>query len=60
MVELEKQPHREGRRKGRRASGDAEPAPARSLAYRQLRNPFQPQTVFSADCPSSNDLEHPR
>ena len=46
---MEPQPPREGRRKGRRAPGNTEATPARSLAYRQLRNPFQPQTVFSAD-----------
>jgi trimethylamine---corrinoid protein Co-methyltransferase len=43
------QPSRETRRSGRRATGNAEAGPARSLAYRQLINPFQPQTVFSAD-----------
>ena len=49
MVDLETQPPSEGRRKGRQASGTVQPVQARSLAYRQLRNPFQPQTVFSAD-----------
>ncbi len=49
MVDLETQPAREGRRKGRRAPGTTDAAPARSLAYRQLRNPFQPQAVFNAD-----------
>jgi trimethylamine--corrinoid protein Co-methyltransferase len=49
VANLEPQPPSEGRRKGRRGPGNTEAIPARSLAYRQLRNPFQPQTVFSAD-----------
>jgi trimethylamine--corrinoid protein Co-methyltransferase len=49
VADLEPKPPREGRRKGRRGPGNTEAGPARSLAYRQLRNPFQPQTVFSAD-----------
>lgn len=40
---------RDGRRRSRRAIGNADAAVARSLAYRKLHNPFQPQTVFSAD-----------
>lgn len=38
---------RAGRRRGRAA--DAEAAPSRAQAYRRLRNPFVPQTVFSDD-----------
>jgi trimethylamine--corrinoid protein Co-methyltransferase len=38
---------RGGRRRGRPA--EATPAPPRSEAYRRLRNPFVPQSVFSDD-----------
>lgn len=49
MTDQDIQSSRETRRSSRRATGNAETAPARSLAYRRLINPFQPQTVFSAD-----------
>jgi len=38
-----------GRRRGRRGRVAAEASPARKVDYRQLRNPFQPQTAFSDD-----------
>ncbi|MEM7544889.1 MAG: trimethylamine methyltransferase family protein [Pseudomonadota bacterium] len=36
-------------RRGRRRTGEQPPGPVRQVNYRQLRNPFQPQTVFSED-----------
>ena len=37
------------RRTGKRRGGGADPAPLRNVNYRNLRNPFPPMDVFSAD-----------